>query len=71
MVGPAPQEDLAERWDNLYDPLTSTCCPLCAEKPLKARPSVVWTRMFPVLKSLDGDEKWNGNSEQADDEEAV
>jgi hypothetical protein len=71
MVGQATQEDLAERWDNLYDPLTSTCCPLCAEKPLKARPSVVWTRMFPVVKSLDGDEKSDWTSEQVDDEEAV
>ena len=60
MMGHAPQEDLAERWENLYDPLTSTSCPLCGEKPVKVRPSVVWKRTFAVVKPLDGDEQSMG-----------
>ena len=56
MMGQATEGDLAERWDNLYDPLTSTSCPLCAEKPTKIRPSVVWKRTFAAVKPLDEDE---------------
>jgi hypothetical protein len=57
MMGHGAEGDLAERWDNFYDPLASASCPLCAEKPAKVRPSVVWKRTFASVKPLEQDEQ--------------
>ena len=66
MFGRAPQEDLAERWENLYDPLTSTFC-RCAQRTGK---DTSQRRLEATLRLwATGWQQSNGTGEHIHDEE--